>query len=62
MNQMRPKFKEVNDQTTIRHYESKHNIKTADAIKIYFGMHVKPPSVSRKLTDNQTIYTELKTY
>ena len=30
----------------------KHNIKTADAIKIYFGMHVKPPSVTRKLTNN----------
>ena len=28
------------------------NIKTADATKIYFGMHVKPPSVTRKLTNN----------
>ena len=52
MNQMRPKFKETNDQTTIRHYESKLNIKTADATKIYFGMHVKPPSVTRELTNN----------
>ena len=52
MNQMRPKFKEINDQTTITHYESQHNIKTADATKIYFGMHVKPPSVTRKLTNH----------